>query len=443
MVAYLVAVAVLLRGAVRGTSDITELDFMQGFRRIGVDRKGDLEQPVLLLPVKLRDKIQPCRIMPQQNRLFQIRIVYPASDDQRRAVVVLLYGNLHRRIQRNGHIFIHAADFPCIVAGVDVLEHQQPVAAAGEVLSAAVRFAHAGQFAVSIHHADQMLIAQFKAGIRAAHRGSRRIRRTGGNLRTPLRRDQLTAVTRRPAQMIVYGFGLRTEHFAEQLPAAIRHRLQFSLRAFVHARNGRARRHVMKLVKQRELPALLQLLPPLGHNRLALQHPPGQMIFHLFECRFRLADAAFGAALRGERASVPCQIQFAAVDVFHVLLAFKIPDRAFHATARCALQIAAAARQLDHLARGASASVAEAEGIHQSVDVLLLDAVVLPAGNQIAGIKIGIVLFEQMRKHAAAVHALPPEQIVRERLGFRILPHQLLRGKIRHLTFFQNLRQRS
>ena len=49
------------------------------------------------------------------------------------------------------------------------------------------------------------------------------------------------------------------------------------------------------------------------------------------------------------------------------------------------------------------------------------------------------VLLEGMRKDPTSVHALPPEDVVRKRLTFRILTDQFLGSEVRNLTFFHDL----
>ena len=78
---------------------------------------------------------------------------------------------------------------------------------------------------------------------------------------------------------------------------------------------------------------------------------------------------------------------------------------------------------------------------HQPVDVLLLDAVSLPAGDEITSIEISVVLLENVGQHPAAVHALPPENVVGEGLSLGILPQKLLRGKIIHTAALHDLGQ--
>ena len=107
-----------------------------------------------------------------------------------------------------------------------------------------------------------------------------------------------------------------------------------------------------------------------------------------------------------------------------------------------AFQIGAAPDHFHHFSGGAAAAIAEAKGEHKRIDIFLLDAVLFPAGQQIACIEIGIVFLIQMAEHPAAIQAFPPEHIIREGLAFGILPHKLLGCKIGNLALFQNLGQR-
>lgn len=66
----------------------------------------------------------------------------------------------------------------------------------------------------------------------------------------------------------------------------------------------------------------------------------------------------------------------------------------------------------------AAAPIAKAEGEHQPIDIFLLNTILLPADDQVAGLKIRVVLLEGMRQHPASVHAFPPENVIRESLAF-------------------------
>ena len=139
---------------------------------------------------------------------------------------------------------------------------------------------------------------------------------------------------------------------------------------------------------------------------------------------------------------MPGQVKLPVVDVVHLPLPLKEAQGAFHPQAGRALKILAAAGNFKHFPGGAAAPVPVAEGVHQPVDALLLNAVILPPGDEIPGVQGGVVLLENVGQHPAAVQPLPPEHVVGEGLGLRILPQQLLRGEVWYLALAQDLRQR-
>ena len=175
---------------------------------------------------------------------------------------------------------------------------------------------------------------------------------------------------------------------------------------------------------------------------LSGQALPGKDKFRLLQGAFRPADAPFGLGLGCERASVPGQIQLTPEGIFHIRQTLEVFHRAFHTAAGRTLQISAAVGHFYHFSGRTSAAVAKAKGIHESVDIFLLHPVLFPAGDQVAGVKIGIVLFEGMGQHLASIHTLPPEDIIRKRLRLGILADQLLGRKVRDPAFFQYLGQR-
>ena len=246
--------------------------------------------------------------------------------------------------------------------------------------------------------------------------------------------------------MVVDGHPLPrpAQHLLQQLSAPGTDHLHLQLCPLMDPGNGGARRDVVELVEQQQLPQLLQLLLPRLPDRPARQHLFRHVVFHRLQSGLRPADAPLGPGLRGQGSPVPRQIQLAAVDILNLLL-LRPPEeahRVLHMAPGRALQIPAAQGRLHHLPGGASAAVSVAEGEHEAIDALLLDPVVLPPGDQLPGREHGVVPPEQVGQHPAAVQSLPPEEVIGEGLRLRVLAGELLGGKIGDLALLHDLGQR-
>ena len=405
-----------------------------------------------LLPVQSADKVQTTGVISQENLLYQPGSAQGPFHNQRRPVRILTDLHPGRSVQGYRQLLIHAAQLPGVVTGVHILEQQKPVAVPRQKFLLFSRLPDAGQLSGIIDPAGQMLIAEhISAAVsrRNAPDGSPPVsplRPACSDHRKPLGGDLPAPEGPLPSQMVVDGHPLPwpAQHLLQQLSAPGTDHLQLQLRPLVDPGNGGARRNVVELVEQQQLPQLFQLLLPRLPDRPARQHLFRHVVFHRLQSGLRPADAPLGPGLRGQGSPVPRQIQLAAVDILNLLF-LRPPEeahRVLHMAPGRALQVPAAQGRLHHLPSGASAAVSVAEGEHEAIDALLLDPVVLPPGDQLPGREHGVVPPEQVGQHPAAVQSLPPEEVIGEGLRLRVLAGELLGGKIGDLALLHDLGQR-
>ena len=197
-----------------------------------------------------------------------------------------------------------------------------------------------------------------------------------------LSRDGISAIKAIPAQMIINApfFFVCAKKLRYH---AFRVRFYMGQRGFglrVHALNARPGGHVVELLFEQGFPKRRYAADISRH--FSVKQLPRLMVFGDFERDFRLSDAAFGSGLRGQRPPVPGEVQFALVYIFYRMLPVKKRLRAFQTAARRAFKVQTAPGLLRHIARRAAAAVAIAVREQHSLDVLRLNAIVLPAGDQ-------------------------------------------------------------
>ena len=197
----------------------------------------------------------------------------------------------------------------------------------------------------------------------------------------------------------------------------------------------------------------MQPLRPLSGARVRFQAPPVLKlpqrqqripVLRFLQQALGSPHAQLGLRLGGVGPAVPGQIQLAGKHIFTAPL-FQLPEislRPLEYGSGRAFQIAAAKRGFHKLSGGAAASVAVAVGIDHPFGPFVLDPVLFPAADHVPGRDPRIVLLISMRQDPCAVNSLPPEIIVREGLAFRILPDQLLGGKIGHAAPGKDLGKR-
>ena len=423
-----------------GTLDIAKLGLAISIVGVGVHGECHLQQLVLLLPVDAGAEVQAHIIVTQYDQLGQLGNTQLLFHQQTCAIFIGKGLDAGGSIQLHGEIFIHTAHFPGIVAGVHVLVHQETVTRACQVFGVAAGLFDADEFALGINDAAQILVFQHPAFFAGRyHRGAAAFPCGDGG--GALGGDLCAIDSDGPAVRIMHCLGFITQHFAQQTVAAIHHFLQFLLGSFVNPGNGAAGGNIVEMIQKQQLPQTLQFLCPFPGNGLAGQQPAGQCVFRLLQRDLCLADATLGLGLGGKGATVPGQVQFATEGVFHIFLPLEELDGMLHTAAGSAFQVSAAADHFQHLTGRTATAITVTEGEDQTIDVLLLDTVLLPTGDQLAGGEDSVASSEKVGQHLCAVDAFPPEYIVGEGFCLGVLAGQLLGGKIGHLALLHDLRQ--
>ena len=204
------------------------------------------------------------------------------------AVCILIRDDLYVLVQRDGDVFGHAADFPCVVVVVYVLEHQQAVAGIAQVFAAIA--ANAYNLAALIDAAGHAGVGKLPAAVLFTDGGF--TGRNGGSC-AALRRNHLPVPAAFPAQRIVYRVAF-AEHFGKQLCAFFAYGRKFLLCALVHAGDGCARGDVVELVEQKQLPVFFQLIRPFGFDFPAFDHQARKRVLDLPDGNFSPADQTLG-----------------------------------------------------------------------------------------------------------------------------------------------------
>ena len=196
----------------------------------------------------------------------------------------------------------------------------------------------------------------------------------------------------------------------------------------------------MELVQQHAFPHAVRRLGGIFHifDRLRDAAPE----FQFMQRDFALAVAAFRLRLRRVRSAMALVVQFADprrqrgffVDGFEIF--FRLHDSRFRQT----FQIRFAAQEFQMVARRPAAAVAIAER-HETaaVDGILLDAFAPTCENRVRE-RLRIVVVVQVGEHLRAVDALPPEDVVRERISAVVRPEDLLRAEPFDAATFHDLR---
>ena len=355
---------------------------------------------------------------------------------------VLVAGNpdVRSALQGHGQAFIHAADLPGVVAGVYILVHPQTVARSGQEFPAFPGLAQAHHLTGGVDAAGQVPVFQHIAVLVGRNRGFLAPACVRAHKAAALGRNGAAPVGAFPAKMVVHHFGIlggADDLGLERLRTG-RNAVQRRFRLLMHPVDAGTGGDVVELLEQQGLP---QVVDGFHFRPGAHEQRPGLVVLRQLQGDLCLADAPLGTGLGGQSAPVPGKVQLAAVYVFHSFLPVEESAGAFQAAAGSAFQIQAAPDGFHHIPGGAAAAVTVAVGEEHGIHALLLDPVFLPAGDQILRPEDGVVLFENVGQHPAAVQTLPPEQVVGEGISLRILPQQLLGGKVGHLTFFQNLGQ--
>ena len=221
-----------------------------------------------LLPIQPGDEVQPPGVAAQKYPLDQPGAVQGPVHDQRRPVRLLADLDPGPALQRHRQLFIHAAQLPGVVAGVHVLEQEEPVAVPGKKFPGLSRLADAGQLAGIVDPADEVVVSQLIAAalLRREPPGGSPLSRTAfrADDREALGGYPVAPEGPLPAQVVVDGHPLPrpAQHLLQQLSALGADGLQLRLRPLVDPGNGGARGDVVELVEQQELPELVQPLLP-------------------------------------------------------------------------------------------------------------------------------------------------------------------------------------
>ena len=230
-----------------GALDIAKLNFVVSFVGIRIDGEGHFEHLVLFLPVDFGDEFQPLCVRAQQNGLCQGGIAHFALQFQDGGGQNLMTVHFDGAGQIHGHVFVHAADLPGIVAGVDILEHEETVALSCHVLGVAARLFHADEFAVFVNNAAQIFVFQHPA-IAALVDLSALLRRLFVIDGTALGR----CISGGPAEGVIEAFGggiTVTHQIGDEIPCLFRNFPQLFLCPFMDTGDGSAGGDIVELVK--------------------------------------------------------------------------------------------------------------------------------------------------------------------------------------------------
>ncbi len=209
----------------------------------------------------------------------------------------------------------------------------------------------------------------------------------------------------------------------------------------VHPGDGRAGQDVVELVQQDRLPDAVQVLVRVGEPRAHGRRRRPQL--GLPQQVFAAAVALLGLGLAGEGGAVQFEVQLADPDGRLGVLGLGLLEeglRGLPLDRRRAFEVAQPGRLGDHLAGGAAASVAPAgrgEGVPG--DSLVLE-VLRRVGDLAAlhGAVVG-VYGREVGEDPGAVDALPAEGVVRELV--RLRPGDLLRQQVLGAGRLDDLRQ--
>ena len=344
VVAHFIAVRIGLVRTVDRVFHIAKLGFMISFIGISIDREGNLEHFVLFLPIDFRPECDGLGIFPQRDGLTAIRIADSLGDFQLYIAVYFAQPDLGPVIQRYRKLFIHAAQFPGVIAGVHILKEHKAVTLTGQVFHIAAGTLYADQMAVLVDTADNMAvrkhIAAFLFQIAATHAAFHR--HIIIDIAGALGRDRHATANNIPAKGVVHrNLAALRIRFTQKLPhhglAAFADIGQLRFRRFMDTLDGRAGGNIVELVKEQGFPQIIQPLPPVLRHFLACKQLPGQEILHLAQAVFRLADQTLGLGLAGQGATVPGQVQFAPEHIFYIPQPLKELHRMLHMAAGCAL----------------------------------------------------------------------------------------------------------
>ena len=196
----------------------------------------------------------------------------------------------------------------------------------------------------------------------------------------------------------------------------------------------------MELIQQHAFPHAVRRFVRIFHilDRLRDAAPE----FQFMQRDFALAVAALRLRLRRVSSAMALIVEFANprrqcglfVDAFEIH--FRLNDLRL----RQAFQICFTAQEFQMVARWSAAAVAVAER-HKTaaVDGILLDAFT-PTGENRIRERLRIIIVMQIREHLRSVDALPPEDVVRERIRAVVRPEDLLRAEPFDAAAFHDLR---
>ena len=140
---------------------------------------------------------------------------------------------------------------------------------------------------------------------------------------------------------------------------------------------------------------------------------------------------------------MPGQVQLTPPEVLCRLIAhgFKVFGQGAPFGAGKAFQVTLPAQVFQHIPVRAAAAVPITEGVEQGVDILLLDAVLVPAACEAVRFCLGIVVEEGQRLHPCPVQSFPQEVLIGEALAFRVRSQQFLRSEVWDVESLQQLGQ--